>query len=116
MPLVVNTRSFTVDNIAAQAVTYRDPSATALLPASLKLARTDPKPTTSFPGVSKTEAKISKKAVVASVAWPALIRMETSIPAGMADVDLDLLIADFRSFTASTAFAALVKQGTIYYA
>lgn len=116
MPLVINTRNFAVDSVAAQAVTYRDPSATALLPAVARLARTDPKPTANFPGVSKTEAKISKKVMIGAASWPLLLRLDASIPAGTADADLDLLIADFRSLVASTAFASLVKGGTIYYA
>lgn len=114
MALVVNTRSYTIDSVAAQAVTYRDPSSTALLPSVLRLARTDPKPTANFPGVSKAEVKISKRATVGAATWPALIRAESSIPAGISATEHDLLIADFRSFVASTAFANLMKDGVIY--
>lgn len=116
MPLTINTRAYTVDTVAAQAVTYRDPSATALLPSTFRLARTDPKPTANFPGVSKTEAKVTKRVAVNGVTWPALLYVGSSTPAGMADADLDLLIADFRSYVASTAFVDLIKGGKIYHA
>lgn len=116
MPLIINTRSYTVDNVAAQAVTYRDPSATALLPSSFRLARTDPKPTANFPGVSKAEAKVTKRVAVNGATWPALLYTGSSIPAGIEEADLDLLIADYRSYVASTAFAELIKGGKIYHA
>lgn len=115
MPLTINTRSYTADTQATNAWIYRDANATAAQPSTLKLGRTPAKPTSDFAGVTKAEAKVSKTPMVGGKALPALIRAESSVPVGTLDADVDLMIADFRSFVAGAAFADLIKKGSIYY-
>lgn len=116
MPLVINTRSYTIDQTANNAVVYRDPNATAQKPSTSKLGRTAAKPSGLSAGSTKAEAKVSRVTDVSGKFLPALIRADASVPVGMSDVDLDLMIADFRSLVASAAFVDLVKGGKIYYA
>ena len=116
MPLTVNTRTYTADQQNNNAWSYRDSASTAALPSALRIGRTPPKASGMFPGQSKTDAKFNKTVVVNTLPLPAIIRAESSTPVGMPDAELDVLIADFRSFVASTAFVDLVKGGKIYHA
>lgn len=118
MPLTINTRTYTADTQANNAWIYRDSASTAAHPSGLKLGRTPPKAVAGFAGQSKSECKFTKTMAigVAATPLPAIIRAESSIPVGMVDADLDILIADFRSYVASTAFADLVKTAKIYHA
>lgn len=116
MPLTINTRSYTIDDASSKnSVIYRDPQATAAQPSIAKLGRIEAKRTPTFNGVTKAEAKVSKTPLISDVPVPALLRAEGSVPVGMDDVELDLLIADFRSLVASAAFVDLVKGGKIYH-
>lgn len=116
MPLVINTRSYTVDTPSASSVIYRDPNATFQAPSTAKLGRIAAKPSGDYAGNTKSEAKVSRTPLVAGKYLPALIRADSSVPVGTADADVDLMIADFRSLVASTAFVDLIKGGKIYYA
>lgn len=116
MPLVINTRSYTADTQVNNSWMYRDPASTAGLPSTLRIARTAPVATPSFPGQAKGEAKFTKMFMVNLKPLPALIRAESSIPVGLTAAEQDVLIADFRSFVASSAFVDLVKEGKIYHA
>lgn len=116
MALVINTRSYTIDDASSKgSVTYRDPSSTAALPSTAILGRTDPVPTASFNGVSKGEFRLNKMTAVGERNWPLVLRASSSIPVGSNDAATDLLIADFRAFIASTAFVDLVKGGKVYH-
>lgn len=116
MPLTINTRSYTVDTPSASAVLYRDPSSTFQAPSTAKLGRINAKPNGQSAGNTKSEAKVSRSPLVGGRYVPALIRADSSVPVGMLDADLDLMIADFRSLVASTAFVDLIKGGKIYHA
>lgn len=116
MPLSINTRSYTVDTPSANSVIYRDPNATFQAPSTAKLGRINAKPNGDYAGNTKSEAKVARTPLVGGRYVPALIRAESSVPVGTPDADLDLMIADFRSLVASTAFVDLVKNGKIYYA
>lgn len=116
MALVINTRSYTIDDASSKgSVTYRDPSSTAGLPSTAILGRTDPVPTASFNGVSKGEFRLNKMTAVGERNWPLVLRASSSIPVGSDDAAIDLLIADFRSFVMSANFVDLVKGGKIYH-
>lgn len=116
MPITINTRTYSADTQVNNAWIYRDSASTAALPSSLRIARTAPVATASFPGQSKSECKFTKMMMVGLKPLPALIRAESSIPVGMLPADQDVLIADFRAFVASAAFVDLVKDAKIYHA
>lgn len=116
MPLTINTRTYTADTPANNAWYYRDSATSAALPSVLRIARTTPKASGNFPGQAKSEVKFSKQTIVGELPLPAIIRAESSIPVGMSDAEQDVLIADFRSFVASTAFVDLIKAAKIYHA
>lgn len=116
MALTINTRTYTIDDASSKgSVTYRDPSSTAGLPSTALLGRTDPVPTATFNGTSKGEFRLNKMTAVGERNWPLVLRFSSSIPVGSDDAAQDLIIADFRSFVASTAFVDLVKGGKVYH-
>lgn len=118
MPLTINARAYTIaDTSQKGAVGYDDPSSTSVAPSRFRLAKTDPKPTNTFKGVARGEAKFTKSVDVgAGVMAPAIMLCDRSIPVGTSQAAVDLLVADFRSFVASTAFADWVNSGRIYHA
>lgn len=116
MPLTINTRTYSADTQQNNAWFYRDSASTAALPSMLRIARTPPKATPTFNGQAKSECKFTKQTTVADKPLPAIIQAGSSIPVGMPDAEVDVLVADFRSFVASTAFVDLVKSAKIYHA
>lgn len=116
MPLTINTRAFSFDGIGNNQVTYRDPSATASSPSTCRLTRIDPIPQGSFPGVTKTDARLSRRCIVGEANWPAVVFAGSSIPANATPEFRALLLADFRSLVASAEFADMWNSGTIMHA
>lgn len=115
MPLNIGSTSYTIDAPSANAVVYRHPDATMTHKRTLRLARTDAKPTASYAGVTRSESKVSRMVDAGERIEPIILRAETSVPVEADGASLDAAIADFRAFISSDKFVNLVKSGTIYY-
>lgn len=117
MSITVNSRTFAIDSVSGNnQVVYRDTNSTLVSPSVLRLSRTDPTPQGSFPGVGKTDSRFHRRAINGDSNWPAVMYVGTSVPANMIQAEKDALLADFRAYVASDAFADLFKNGTIYVA
>lgn len=116
MPLTINTVTYAIDNPTANAVVYRHPSSTLTHKRTLKLGRTDAKPTATNPGVTRAEGKVTAYVDAGSRIDPLIIGFTSSTPVMSNVADVDAAIAEFRAFVVSTVFVDLIKGGSIYHA
>lgn len=111
-----NTKSYVQGKVEPNKVTLVGPSHTFTSKQTLALARTDPKPSGAFKGVSRAEVKGTRTAVVNPTTGESrdiIIYAGASIPVGADATTLDDVIADTRAFVASADFVTLIKTGKI---
>jgi hypothetical protein len=103
MTITVNTRAYTFDvNPSADSARYVGPANDFDTKDILELKRTPPKPTTTFPGVARASGKFSRTVVIGGVSYTALVEVNTSLPVGMAEADVDLIRDDMGDFLISS--------------
>lgn len=111
-----NTKSYVQGKVEPNKVTLVGPSHTFTSKQTLALARTDPKPSGTFKGVSRAEVKGTRTAVVNPTTGEVrdvIIYAGASVPVGADATTLDDIIADTRAFVASADFVTLIKTGKI---
>ncbi len=116
MSLTVNAKSYTTDSPSANSVGYAGPAHTLSVKDYMRLNREAPKPTTSFSGVARIEAKLVRTLTLTgalSPTWDAIFRVPVSVPVGAASADIDTMCNDMGAWIASTAFKDLVKKQAI---
>lgn len=104
MAITVNTKAYNLDsNVSKDIVVYNGPSATFSVKDALTLKRTPPKPTATFAGTAKSEAKFTRTVSTgtASVA-DAIVTVGVSFPVGMAKADADALRSDIAALIGGT--------------
>lgn len=114
--MLVNAKTYTADSHAKDAVVYVGPDKTVSVKDDLKLARTAPKATTTFSGVGRTEAKITRTATLTNALTPTgdgIMSINSSIPVGASDAFIDALSNDMGAYVASATFKALLKKQSI---
>lgn len=99
-------------------MTYVGPAHTFTIADVLVMGRTAPKPDvrTGFKGVSKTDSRFARSVEVdydTTQKTEGIIRVETSLPVGTSEADVDALIADFAEWVGSAEFGLLVKKHDI---
>lgn len=111
--MLLNTRTYTVDRTNPDSVKYVGPANTLSVSDTFEQKRVYPKPTATFAGVARPTAKRVKTVVLngdaASVA-DAIINISGSMPVGMADADIDALLADGAAYLGSPEAKALFKK------
>lgn len=117
MPITINTKTWNLDKAEPDAQQLSGPSNTFAKKEVVRFARTMPKSTKSDLGTARSELKTTHTMdrVVGSVTTPSdvILRAASSVPVGVSDADVDVAIADFRAFVASTHFVDLVKRGKV---
>lgn len=100
MAITLNTLAYSQDTtVTKDKVDYTGPSNTFAVKDKLSLARTAPKPTISFRGVARSEAKRTKTVVLADgTTADAIISVNASLPVGMVKADADALRDDMGDF------------------
>lgn len=80
----------------------------------LTLARTDPKPTSTFRGVARAEAKRTQTVTLDdSTEAEAIVTVTCSLPVGMAAADIDAIRDDMGDFLLATECDELFTNQTI---
>lgn len=103
MTITINTLAYDEDtSLNSNLVRYNGPSATFSVKDFLDLGRTPPKPTPTFAGVARATAKRTKTVTLSDGSTAdAIVRIECSLPVGMAKADADALRDDIGDFAIS---------------
>ena len=118
MSLTINAKTYTADSYGQSAVGYIGSLKTVSVKDDVRLIRTAPKPTTTFSGVGKTSAKMTRTLTLTGALTPtgdAILDIQVSVPVGYASADVDSLLNDMGSFLASASFKTHVKSQQISY-
>lgn len=104
MSITLNTLAYTQDtNLSPDKVAYTGPSNTFSVVDVLTLGRVKPKPTATFAGVARFEAKRTKTVTLADgTTANAIVTISGSLPVGMAQADAEGLLDDAGDFAIST--------------
>lgn len=118
MALTVNAKTFTADKIGPDAVGYLGPAHTMSVLDDIQLSRVAPKPTITFSGVGRSQAKLSRTFTLTGALTPnatAICSISVSVPVGYAGADVDSLLNDMGSFLSSADFKTHVKNQKINF-
>lgn len=117
MPLTINTLAYSQDSfVNSNKVLYTGPSNSFSVKDHLTLNRVAPKPTTTFAGVAKAEAKRTKTVTLADGSKAdAIVTISCSLPVGMAEADADALRDDIGDFGISAEGKTLFWNHDLTY-
>lgn len=111
--MLFNTRTYNADSITADKVIYAGPAHTFTTADLLQLARVYPKPTKDFAGVARPQIKRTKSVVTNATTGErhnAIVDISGSLPVGMADADIDAMLADIAAWINTADAKALFKS------
>lgn len=118
MSLVFNAKTFSSDSFAINSIGYIGAGKTASVKDDLLLSRSAPKPTETFSGLSRTEAKLTRTLTLTgakTTAGEGKVRIMVDVPVGYAGADVDALLNDMGAFLAGADFKTHVKSQKISY-
>jgi hypothetical protein len=118
MTLTVNAKTFSADSQSPNSVGYTGPAHTLTVKDYVRLARVAAKPTATFSGVARTEAKLTRTLTLTGALTPAhdaILAIQVSIPVGAASADIDAVLNDMGAFLASATYKTHVKSQLINY-
>lgn len=118
MALVFNTKTYTADSFNGNNVGYIGAAKTATVKDDLRLARTAAKPTATYSGNSRTEAKMTRSHTLTGALTPtgdSIFRIEVSLPVGIAAADVDTLCADMGALVVTSDFKTHLKTQKVSY-
>lgn len=118
MSLSINAKTFTADSFQKDQVGYIGSGKTVTVKDDASLSRTAPKPTTTFSGLARTEAKLTRTLTLTGALTPtgdAILRILVAIPVGYASADVDTLLNDMGAFLASASFKSHVKSQQVSF-
>jgi hypothetical protein len=118
MSLVFNTKTYTADQFGSDAVGYIGAAKTLSVKDDLQLSRVSAKPTATFSGVSRTQAKMTRTLTLTGALTPsgqAILAISVSVPVGAASADIDALLNDLGALLSGADFKTHVKGQKISY-
>lgn len=118
MSLTVNAKTYTADRFQPSAIQYIGSLKTVSVKDDIRLSAVVPKPTSSFSGVGRTTAKLTRTLTLTGAltpAWDGIVEINVTVPVGYAGADVDALLNDMGSFLASASFKTHVKAQQINY-
>lgn len=112
MSITLNTLAYSQDTfLTPNKVVYTGPDNTFSAVDSLTLGRTAPKPTSTFAGVGRAEAKRTKTATLGDGSTaPIIVTLSVSAPVGAAEADIDAVVDDVCDFGLSTEGKSFYKN------
>lgn len=115
MTITVNTKAFNLDSFASKdKVVYQGPGHTVNVKDVLSLARVAPKPTATFAGVARAEAKFARTLTLADgTKAEAIGTASFSIPVGAAQADVNALADDLGDLLISQNGLDLVWKSDV---
>lgn len=118
MALTFNTKTYTADSFQKDVVAYVGAAKTVSIKDDLKLARTAPKPSSTFSGLGRTSCKLTRTLSLTNALTPtgdAIITTEVSVPVGYTSADVDALLNDHGALISGADFKTHVKSQKISY-
>lgn len=118
MALTFNTKTYNADSYNGSNVSYIGAAKTVSIKDDLRLARTAPKPTGTYSGNGRTEAKLSRTHTLTGALTPtgdSIFRIEVSLPVGIASGDVDTLCADMSALVNTADFKTHLKSQKISF-
>jgi len=118
MSLTINALTYTPDRYGSDAIGYVGPGHTVSVVDDVSLSRVAPKPTTTFSGVGRTSAKLTRTKTLTgalTVSGNIICQINVSVPVGAASADIDGVLNDMGAFLASAAFKTHVKGQQITF-
>lgn len=118
MSLTINSKTYTADGFATDSVSYLGAAKTVSIKDDVVLRRQKIRPSSTFSGVSRTAAKLTRTLPLTGALTPtadAFIGADVMIPVGFAAADVDALLNDMGAFISSAAFKAHVKSRLINF-
>jgi len=118
MTLSINAKTYTADSFQKDSVGYIGTAKTVSIKDDVKLARTAPKPTDTFSGLGRTQAKMSRTLTLTGALTPtgdAILSIDVAVPVGFASADVDTLLNDMGAYLASASFKSHVKSQQVAY-
>jgi len=112
MSITLNTLAYSQDTfLNPNKVAYTGPGHTYATSDLLTLGRVAPKPTASFAGVGRTEAKRTKTVTLADGSTaPVIVTLSVSAPVGAAEADIDGCVNDLCDFGLSSEGQSFYKN------
>jgi len=118
MALTINAKTYNADSFSKDNVAYIGTAKTVSVKDDVRLARTAPKPSATFSGVGRTEAKMTRTLTLTNAlttTGDAIVAISVSVPVGYASADVDTLLNDMGAFLASASFKTHVKSQQISF-
>jgi hypothetical protein len=118
MSLTVNAKTFTASSFGTNAIAYDGPAHTLSVKDDIRLAKTAPKPTSTFSGVGRTGAKLTRTLTLTgalTTTGDAILDISVSVPVGAAGADVDSLLNDMGAFLSSASGKLWAKNLTINF-
>jgi len=118
MSIIFNTKTFIGDSFAVNSIGYVGALKTASVKDDLLLSRSQPKPTDTFSGLSRTEAKLTRTLTLTgakTLAGEAKVRILVDVPVGYASGDVDTLLNDTGALLSGADFKNHVKSQKINF-
>lgn len=118
MSLVFNTKTYTADSYAVNSVGYIGAAKTSSVRDDLLMSRSMPKPTATFSGLSRTEAKLTRTldlTAAKTATGEAKVRVLVDVPVGYASADVDTLLNDAGALVSGADFKNHVKKQQVAF-
>lgn len=112
MSLTFNTKTYTADSYNGNSVIYAGPANSLSVKDLLRLARTAPKPTATYSGNGRFEAKLTRTHTLTNAETPtgdSITAVSYSGPVGISDSDVDAISNDLGALVASSDFKTMLK-------
>ncbi|DAD50214.1 coat protein [ssRNA phage Gephyllon.3_7] len=118
MTVSVNAKVYSADSFQKDIVAYNGPAKTGSVKDDLRLSRVAPKPSATFSGLSRTEAKLTRTLNLTGSLTPTgdlICTISLAVPVGYTAADIDTALNDMGAFLASASFKTHVKTPQISF-
>jgi len=118
MSLSINAKTYSSDSYQKDSVGYIGSGKTVSIKDDVKLSRTAPKLTTTFSGLGRTQAKLTRTLTLTGALTPTgdvICQIDVAVPVGYTAADIDTALNDMGAFLASASFKAHVKSQQVSF-
>lgn len=118
MSITFNTKTYSPDSYANNSVGYVGAAKTASVKDDFLLSRSQPKPTVTFSGLSRTAAKLTRTLTLTSAKTPTgeiKVTVNVDVPVGAASGDIDTALNDVGALVSGADMKNHVKQQKITF-
>lgn len=118
MSLTFNTKTYTADAFGSNSIGYVGPAKSGSVKDDLSLRRTAPKPTSTFSGVFRSLAKLTRTSTLTAAktpTWESIVNVDASLPVGIADAAVDALCDDLAALIGSASYKTHLKTQKVNF-